>query len=167
MMSWLQRSNDVASGGGQAPVDNTANTTTDTTTNTAAPNTTASQPEAPVGAGAASKPEAPAEKPVVAEGPKAPQPAPKEASKPAKPEQAEAAPVAKPKDVSSGALGAGGGQGSAANAANQAKAAAPPKKTQAATIPQTGGSFPVVFALVLITFTLLARYLRGRGYRRV
>lgn len=47
--------------------------------------------------------------------------------------------------------------------------AAPQKSAQqpAARMPETGGSFPVAFALLLVTFTLLARYLRGRSYRRI
>lgn len=48
-------------------------------------------------------------------------------------------------------------------------AAAPAKKApekSASTMPETGGSFPVVFAFALVLFTLLARYLRGGGYRR-
>ncbi len=50
-------------------------------------------------------------------------------------------------------------------AAPQAKAPAAPKKA-AATVPQTGGSFPIALAAVLLAVTLLARYLRGLLYRR-
>ncbi len=49
----------------------------------------------------------------------------------------------------------------------QAKPPANVAKQPSAAVPQTGGAFPVVLALVLVMFTLLARYLRGRGYRRV
>jgi uncharacterized repeat protein (TIGR01451 family) len=42
----------------------------------------------------------------------------------------------------------------------------PPKKP-ASSMPQTGGSFPLVLALVILLVTLVARYLRGRTYRRV
>ncbi len=43
-----------------------------------------------------------------------------------------------------------------------------PKPVQEAKpLPQTGGAFPIVFAIVLVVVTLLARYLRGRTYRRV
>jgi outer membrane biosynthesis protein TonB len=38
---------------------------------------------------------------------------------------------------------------------------------QNAPMPQTGGSFPLFLAVALVTITLLARYLRGRNYRRV
>lgn len=40
-------------------------------------------------------------------------------------------------------------------------------KQPVATIPQTGGSFPVVLAVVLAFVTLLARYLRGQRQRRI
>lgn len=58
------------------------------------------------------------------------------------------------------------------NTAPQVKSpvALPAKKPAAPTsssMPQTGGAFPIVFALVLLLVTLLARYLRGRSYRRV
>ncbi len=43
----------------------------------------------------------------------------------------------------------------------------PPAKLPNAPVPQTGGSFPITFAIALVIITLLARYLRGRGYRRV
>ncbi|HEX9990566.1 MAG TPA: hypothetical protein VGE45_19075 [Chloroflexia bacterium] len=52
-------------------------------------------------------------------------------------------------------------------APQQKPATAPATKQPAAPIPQTGGAFPVVFALLLVLFTLLARYLRGRTHRRV
>jgi uncharacterized repeat protein (TIGR01451 family) len=42
----------------------------------------------------------------------------------------------------------------------------PPKKP-AGSMPQTGGSFPLVLALLILLLTLVARYLRGRSYRRV
>ncbi|HET6261254.1 MAG TPA: DUF11 domain-containing protein, partial [Chloroflexia bacterium] len=54
-----------------------------------------------------------------------------------------------------------------AAAPQQKPATAPATKQPAAPIPQTGGAFPVVFALLLVFFTLLARYLRGRTHRRV
>jgi uncharacterized repeat protein (TIGR01451 family) len=42
-----------------------------------------------------------------------------------------------------------------------------PKPIQEAKpLPQTGGAFPIVFAIVLVVVTLFARYLRGRTYRR-
>lgn len=47
------------------------------------------------------------------------------------------------------------------------KPVATPTKPQSTTMPQTGGAFPIVFAIVLVVVTLLARYLRGRSYRRV
>jgi uncharacterized repeat protein (TIGR01451 family) len=47
------------------------------------------------------------------------------------------------------------------------KPVATPTKPQSTTMPQTGGAFPIVFAIVLVVITLLARYLRGRSYRRV
>jgi uncharacterized repeat protein (TIGR01451 family) len=58
---------------------------------------------------------------------------------------------------------------SGANKAAPAAPAAPPAKApvkapaqkSSAAVPQTGGSFPIVLALVLLTVTLLARYLRG------
>lgn len=53
------------------------------------------------------------------------------------------------------------------SAATAAKPGATAVKQPSAPMPQTGGSFPVVFALLLVLFTLLARYLRGRSYRRV
>ena len=34
-------------------------------------------------------------------------------------------------------------------------------------LPQTGGSFPIFFAVGLVIVTLLARYLRGQRHRRV
>jgi uncharacterized repeat protein (TIGR01451 family) len=43
---------------------------------------------------------------------------------------------------------------------------APPKKP-AESIPQTGGSFPLVLSTLILAAILLARYLRGRSYRRV
>ncbi|MEO8287963.1 MAG: hypothetical protein ABI670_16160 [Chloroflexota bacterium] len=43
----------------------------------------------------------------------------------------------------------------------------PPAKKPTAPVPQTGGSFPIVLALLLVLVTLVARYLRGRSYRRV
>ena len=43
----------------------------------------------------------------------------------------------------------------------------PEAKLPSAPVPQTGGSFPIIFAIVLVVITLLARYLRGRSYRRV
>jgi len=56
----------------------------------------------------------------------------------------------------------------------KSQSAAPPAKApvkqpeakQSAPIPQTGGAFPVVLAVLLVTVTLLARYLRGTRYRR-
>jgi uncharacterized repeat protein (TIGR01451 family) len=54
-----------------------------------------------------------------------------------------------------------------ATAQPTAKAVATPTKPQSSTMPQTGGAFPIVFAIVLVIITLLARYLRGRSYRRV
>lgn len=78
---------------------------------------------------------------------------------------------------------AGGEQGSQQGAPPAQQAQSQPQTTQqnqppatqpkaqprqpAAPLPQTGGSFPVVFALILVVLTLLARYLRGRKYRRV
>ncbi len=56
---------------------------------------------------------------------------------------------------------------SSQNASGSASPAATSVKQPSAPMPQTGGSFPVVFALLLVLFTLLARYLRGRSYRRV
>lgn len=58
--------------------------------------------------------------------------------------------------------------------APQGQPAAPPAKApvkqpeakQSAPIPQTGGAFPVALAVLLVTVTLLARYLRGTRYRR-
>lgn len=55
---------------------------------------------------------------------------------------------------------------SQANANVGAKAAAPAEKKANAPVPQTGGSFPIVLALLLLVVTLLARYLRGFVYRR-
>ena len=52
----------------------------------------------------------------------------------------------------------------------QAPAKAPvkqPAAKQTAPIPQTGGAFPIVLAVLLVTITLLARYLRGTRFRRV
>ncbi len=60
-----------------------------------------------------------------------------------------------------------GSQNTHGSAAPAAKPAATPVKQPSAPMPQTGGSFPVIFALLLVLFTLLARYLRGRSYRRV
>jgi uncharacterized repeat protein (TIGR01451 family) len=51
--------------------------------------------------------------------------------------------------------------------APQAKTNQPGAKQPVATIPQTGGSFPVVLAVALAFVTLLARYLRGQRQRRV
>ncbi len=48
-----------------------------------------------------------------------------------------------------------------------AKAPAKAPDKQSAPIPQTGGAFPVVLAVLLVTVTLLARYLRGTRFRRV
>jgi uncharacterized repeat protein (TIGR01451 family) len=41
-----------------------------------------------------------------------------------------------------------------------------PAKKPVSSIPQTGGSFPLVLALLILLVILLARYLRGRSYRR-
>lgn len=41
-----------------------------------------------------------------------------------------------------------------------------PAAKQTAPIPQTGGAFPIVLAVLLVTVTLLARYLRGTRFRR-
>jgi hypothetical protein len=56
------------------------------------------------------------------------------------------APTPKPKPTQSTTTGSGGGS------ANQ---------TPKAPIPQTGGAFPLMFALLLLAGTLAARYLRG------
>ncbi|MFL5732959.1 MAG: DUF11 domain-containing protein [Chloroflexia bacterium] len=48
----------------------------------------------------------------------------------------------------------------------QAKPATAPAKKPAAAVPQTGGSFPIVLATILVLITLLARYLRGMTFRR-
>ena len=81
-------------------------------------------------------------------------------SKPAaaQPQQPAAAP--KPKVEA----GTQAGSSNAAPAAPQSKA---PAKKSAASVPQTGGSFPVVLALVLLVMTLLARYLRGLKPRQL
>ncbi len=75
----------------------------------------------------------------------------------------------------SGSGGAGTGSGTGSGTGNgvgvtpkaTAKATSTVQKPSSATMPQTGGQFPVLLAVVLVIFTLLARYLRGRNYRRV
>ena len=42
-----------------------------------------------------------------------------------------------------------------------------PQKKPASSMPQTGGSFPLVLAMLILLIILVARYLRGRSYRRV
>lgn len=42
----------------------------------------------------------------------------------------------------------------------------PTARSQAASMPQTGGSFPIVFAVLLLVMALVARYLRGIRFRR-
>lgn len=94
------------------------------------------------------------------------------------PAQAPDAPKAAPPAASQGAAPASG-TGSASSSQPRSAASAPqsgtvaspkantPAKQPVASMPHTGGSFPVLLAVVLVVLTLLARYLRGFAYRRV
>ncbi|HUP28457.1 MAG TPA: hypothetical protein VM409_08485 [Chloroflexia bacterium] len=97
----------------------------------------AEQPQAPAANPPAQQPQAP-----VAEQPKAPSQNPPQ-------KQVETQPQAKP-----------------AAPQNNPPAKVVPKQP-AASIPQTGGAFPVFLAFLVVVGTLLARYLRGLRYRRV
>ena len=107
------------------------------------------QPQAPAQAPAQSQPQAPVQAPAQAPAQTQPQ-APVQAPAQAQPQAPAKQPVAVP-------------PASNPSSAQQA----PPAAKQNAPIPRTGGSFPVVFAVVVLLLTLLARYLRGRTYRRV
>jgi uncharacterized repeat protein (TIGR01451 family) len=133
-----------------------------------------SQPEAPAQTAPQTEPQAPAQQPAQT-APEAPAQVPEQA-----PSQAEApsAPPANPpaNPPASQPQQPSGSQPKSqveapAKSAPQAPAAKPPaatpNKQQSAPIPQTGGSFPVVLAALIVLVTLLARYLRGRHYRRV
>ena len=86
---------------------------------------------------------------------------------PVEPTPNQAAATAQPQPTSKPVSQAGGNPPKQPEKLPPNQPAKPKPAQEAKPLPQTGGAFPIVFAIVLVVVTLLARYLRGRTYRRV